>query len=117
MTPRGGHKKLQARLVQPRPQLSFHRSPDELRTDLPDARIAGTRDVPEGFVADVPARVDKLRVVEDVEEFASNLEMRCFSDGNDLSDSEIGVVESGTVKESPVRCTERSTVSTHQDAR
>ena len=59
-------------------------SPDEFRTDLPNARIARTRDDTEVVTTDVPARIVKLRVVEDVEEFTPNLEMHCFIDGNHL---------------------------------
>ena len=60
----------------------FPISPDELRTDLTNARIAGTRDIAEVLVADVSARIVKLRMVEDIEEFASNLEMHRFVEGN-----------------------------------
>jgi hypothetical protein len=58
--------------------------PDEFRTDLPNARITSSLDVTEGGVANVPAGVDKLRVIEDVEEFTSNLEMHCFIEWNHL---------------------------------
>lgn len=59
-------------------------SPDEFRTDLPNARIAGTSYVTEIFAANVPSRVVKLRVVEDVEEFTSNLKIHRFMDWNHL---------------------------------
>ncbi len=91
--------------------------PDEFRTDLPNARIARTRDVTEVVAADVPAGIVKLRMVEDVEEFTSNLEMHCFIDWNHLGYSQIGIVESRAVEESPVRRPERSAVCTQQNAR
>ncbi len=59
-------------------------SPDELGTHLPNSRIAGTRDVTEILAADIPAGVVKLGMIEDVEEFTSNLEMHCFIDWNHL---------------------------------
>jgi len=92
-------------------------SPDELRTDLPDAWIAGTRYQTEVGAAYVPARVVKLCMIEDVEEFTSNLEVHCFIDGNHLRYAQIGIVESRTVEESPVRRPETSAVSTQQNAR
>src|SRR5882672_9712190 len=46
-------------------------SPDELRTDLSNARIVGIRDVAEAAAADVPARIYELRMVEYVEEFSA----------------------------------------------
>ena len=92
-------------------------SPDEFCTDLPNARITRIRDISEAVAADVPARIHELRVVENVEEFAANLEKHRFPNGNDLRYSETGVVESRPVKESPVRCAERPTVSTHQNPR
>ena len=93
------------------------RSPDEFRTDLPNARIVGTRDISEVATADISAWVVKLRVIEDVEEFTSNLEMHCFIDRNHLRYTEIGIVESRTVEESTVRRSETSAVRTGQKPR
>ena len=67
-------QKFGARLVLPRPNRYFPVSPDKFCTDLPDARIASGGDVAEGAAADIPAWIYELRVVEDVEEFAPNLE-------------------------------------------
>src|SRR5450432_72581 len=103
-------------------------SPDELRTDLPNARIARTLDVPEVSIvclsrlvkliaANVPAGVVKLRVIEDVEEFSSNLEMHCFIEWNHLRYAQIGIVDSRAVEESPVRRSETSAISAYQNAR
>ena len=92
-------------------------SPDEFRTDLPNARIARTRDVTEILAANVPAGVDKLRMIEDVEEFPSNLEVHCFIEWNHLRYAQIGIVESRTVKESPVRRSETSAVRAGQNPR
>ena len=92
-------------------------SPDELPAELPDARIAGIRDVAEASVTDIPTRIQELCVVENVEELRSNLEVHGLGDGNHLAYAQIGVVESRPVKESPVRCAERPTVSTHQNPR
>lgn len=97
--------------------ITVNGSPDKLRTDLPNARVAGTGDVAEVAVADVSGRVVKLRMIEDVEEFTSNLEVHCFIDGNHLRYAQIGVVESWAVKESPVRSPERSAVSARQNPR
>ena len=86
--------------------------PDEFRADLPNAWIAGTRDVTEILAANVPAGVAKLRMIEDIEEFTSNLEVHCFIDGNHLRYAQIGVVDSRAMEESTVRRPERSAVST-----
>jgi hypothetical protein len=112
----GGSQKLRAKRIQLRPNRCTRISPDELCTDLTNARIAGTRDVTEVAAADASARVVKLRVIEDIEEFTSDLEMHCFIEGNDLRYSQIGVVDSRAVKESPVCRPERSAVSTEQNA-
>ena len=60
------------------------KSPDELRTDLPNAWITGIGDVSKVSAADIPARIQELRVVENVEEFAPNLERFRFCDRDDL---------------------------------
>jgi len=59
-------------------------SPDEFRTDLTDAWIAGTRDITEVGIADVPGRIVELRVVEDVEKFTPDLKTHCFIEGDHL---------------------------------
>lgn len=48
--------------------------PNELSADLPNPRVAGIRDVSEASAADVPARIQELRMVEYIEEFSANLE-------------------------------------------
>ena len=68
----------------PHPRDYDPKSPDELRTDLPDARIASVGNISEASAADIPARIHELRVIEYVEEFASNLEIFCFCDRDDL---------------------------------
>ena len=81
-------------------------SPDEFRTDLPNARIARTRNVTEVVAANVPGGVVKLRVIEDVEEFTSNLEVHCFIEWNHLRYAQIGVVDipdRGRIAGSPSR--------------
>jgi hypothetical protein len=90
-------------------------SPDEFRTDLPNARRTRTRNITEVRAANVPAGIVKLRVIEDVEEFTPNLEMHCFIEWNHLRYAQIGIVESRAVKESPVRCPERSAVRAGQN--
>jgi hypothetical protein len=92
-------------------------SPDEFRTDLPNARITGTRDVTEIFAANVPAGIVKLRMIEDVEEFTSNLEMHCFIEWNHLRYAQICIVESRSMEESPVRRSETSAVRAGQNPR
>jgi hypothetical protein len=58
-----------------------------------------------------------LRMIEDVEEFTSNLEMHCFIKWNHLRYAQIGIVESRTVEESSVRRSETSTVRAGQNPR
>ena len=92
-------------------------SPDEFCTDLPNARITRIRDISEAVAADVPARIHELRVVENVEEFAANLEKHRFRNGNDLRYSETGVVEARTMEESAIRCPEAPAIGTGQNPR
>jgi hypothetical protein len=106
-----------ARFGSPRPHDYLRASPDELRTDLPDARITRIRDISEAAAADVPARIRELCVVENVEEFAANLERHRFLNGNDLRYSETGVVEARTVEESAIRRPETSAIRTGQNTR
>ena len=91
--------------------------PNELRTELSDARITGPGNISETRAADIPTRILELRVVEDVEEFSANLEIHRFLHRNDLGYSEVGVVEARTVEESAIGCAEKSAVSTGQDPR
>jgi hypothetical protein len=92
-------------------------SPNELRTHLADARIAGICDIAEAAAADVPARIHELRVVENVEEFAANLERHGFPNGNDLRYPEIRVIETRAMKEPPVRGPETSAIRSGQNTR
>src|ERR1700690_1496583 len=91
--------------------------PDEFRADLTNAWSTCTRNVTEVGAADVPGGVVKLRMVEDVEEFTSNLEMHCFIDRNNLRYAQIGIVDSWAMEKSPVRRSETSTVSAGQNPR
>ena len=110
-------KKNCGRGVEPRPHDSVSASPHELRTELPDARITGVGDVSEASAADIPARIRKLRVVENIEELTADLERHGFPDGNDLGDSQIGVVEARAMEESAVRCSETSAIRPDQSPR
>ena len=60
---------------------NFATSPDEFRTDLPNARSIRTRNIAEVLAANAPAGVVKLRMIEDVEEFTPNLEVHSFISG------------------------------------
>jgi hypothetical protein len=82
--------------------------PEELRADLADARIAGLGHVSEAPVANVPAGILELGVVENIEEFTSNLEGHLFSDGGPLQQPEIGIVEAWAVEEPAVGSPESS---------
>ena len=89
-----------ARQMSEAPELPL---PVEFGADLADARIARLTDdskAPE--VADVPAGIHKLGVIEDVEEFEANIEGEILLDGGVLQDSEIRVVEAGTMEEAAV---------------
>lgn len=91
--------------------------PNELRTELSDARSSRIGDISEAAAADVPTRIHELRMVENVEEFGANLERHGFSNGNDLRDSEIGIVEARAMEESAIRCPETSAIRTGQNPR
>src|SRR5450755_1353625 len=92
-------------------------SPDELRTDLPNPRIARTRNVAEGGAANVPGGIAKLRMIEDVEEFTPNLEVHCFIEWNHLRYAQIGIVDSRAMEESPVRRPESSAIGARSGPR
>lgn len=93
------------------------KSPDEFRTHLSDARRLRIGDVAETGVADVPARIRELRVVEYVEEFTANLERHSFSEGEDLRHTEVGVVEARAMEETAVRGAETPAISARQNPR
>jgi len=77
----------------------WQRLPVELRAELTDAWIASLGDNTEIRVSDVSTRVLELRVVEDVEELDANVERQIFLDPGSLRDSEVRVVETGTMEE------------------
>jgi hypothetical protein len=77
--------------------------PEELGTDLPDARIAGARDHSEAATVDVAAWILELRVIENVEEFDPNLEGHVFGYGGSLHEPKISIVEARAVEEPAVR--------------
>lgn len=96
--------------------VTFVELPDELSAHLPDAGVAGIRDISETAVY-IAARIHKLRVIEDVEELTPNLERHGFPHGNDLRYSEIRVVEARTMEKPPVRGAEGSAVGAWSDPR
>jgi len=93
------------------------RSPNELRAQLPDARVTSVGNLPKARTADVAIRIHELRVVEYVKEFTTDLEGHGFPDGNDLRDPQIGVVEARAMEESAIRRPETSAISTGQNPR
>ena len=78
------------------------RLPVELRADLADARIARIADDSEVRIGDVPARILKLRMVEDVEKFDTEIESVVLLNYGPLRHAKIGVVESRPMEEAPV---------------
>ena len=76
--------------------------PVEFRADLSNTRIARVGDDSEARVVDVSGRILKLRVVEDIEKFDTDIESEILFNLCPLQYSEIGVVESGAVEEAPV---------------
>ena len=76
--------------------------PVELGADLANTGIAGTRDLSEGRVVDIPTRVSELRVVEYVEKFETDIESIVLMNRGPLQYAEIGVVKSGAMEEAPV---------------
>ena len=85
----GGSHDVRGRGLPPRPHPYVLASPDELCTNLPDARVTSTGDVPEARAVDIPARIRELRLVENVEDFAPNLERFGFGDRDRLLQPEI----------------------------
>ena len=77
--------------------------PVEFRADLTDARIARIGNDCEVVAGDVPARINKLGVVEDVEEFETEIERESLVDRSMLQHAEVGVVKSRAVEEASVR--------------
>src|SRR3974390_3588052 len=83
--------------------------PVEFRAHLPNSRIARLGDDSKvRGVADVPAGIQKLRVVENVEKFEANVESVVFLDLRSLQDAEVRLIKSGTEEKSPVCGSERS---------
>src|SRR5260370_19590292 len=82
--------------------LGLLKLPVELRADLTDGRIAGIGDNAEGRAADVPGWTNKLRVVENVEKFDTEIESEILLNLGSLRYAEIGVVESRAVEEAAV---------------
>ena len=95
--------------------MPYAKSPDELRADLPDARVAGVGNLSKIRTADVPTRIYELCVVKYVEEFTADLKRLGFGNRNDLGDSQIGVVETRAMEESAVRRSEASAIWTSQN--
>ena len=91
------------------------RSPNELRAELPDARVTSVGNLPKARTADIATRIHELRVVEYVEEFTTDLEGHRLPDGNDLRDPQIGVVETRAMEESAVGRAEASAIRTSQN--
>ena len=91
--------------------------PNKFRANLPNAWIASVGNLPKARTADIAVRINELRVVEYVEEFAADLERLGFRDRNDLRYSQIGVVETGAVEESAVRGAKTSAIRTGQNPR
>src|SRR5260221_5523702 len=77
--------------------------PEELYADLTDSRITGIGHDSKVRVADVPVRIRELRMVKYVEEFCTQVESDGFCYEGPLRQTEIGIVESGTMEEAPVR--------------
>src|SRR5437762_14051880 len=75
--------------------------PVKLRADLPDARIVRAVDQTESAAADVAARIVELRVIENVEEFSSNLESHRFGDSSSLRHAKIRIEKPRAVEETP----------------
>lgn len=80
----------------------FEVLPVEFRADLTNTRIARIRDDREVVASDVSARINKLRVVEDVEEFETEIESEFLIDRGVLQHAEVGVIESRAVEEASV---------------
>ena len=81
--------------------------PVEFRADLPNARVARVGDYSKVRAGDISARIYKLRVVENVEEFETQIERESLIYRGSFEDSEIGVIEPRTVEESPIYVSER----------
>src|SRR5580704_2189041 len=74
----------------------------EFRADLTNARIARIGHDSETRIADVPVRIHKLSVVEDVEKFKTEIESESLIDRGMLQHAEIGVVEAWAMEEAPI---------------
>src|SRR2546430_6773828 len=82
--------------------LRRRRLPEEFCADLPNTRIARAGHNSEVRAVDVSRRILKLRVVEDVEKFETQIESEILLDCGPLQYSEIGVVKSRAVEEAAV---------------
>src|SRR5215467_11448089 len=82
--------------------MRINRLPVELKAKLSNPRRTGTANNPERRIADVSAGIHKLRVVEDVEKFHTNIESQTLFDYGVLQQAEIRVVESRTVEKATI---------------
>src|ERR1700736_1342573 len=80
-------------------------SPDKFCAHLPDPGIPGRSDGTEAAAREIPVRVVELCVIEQIEELRSNQERCGLRNPGHFVESEIPVVESRTVEESPARIT------------
>ena len=76
-------------------------SPDKFGAELPDARVTRVRDNSKVAV-DIPTRVYELRMIEDVEEFTTELESSRFRDLNPLGHAYVEIIDARAMEKSPV---------------
>lgn len=73
----------------------------ELERDLPDTRGPRANHVSKRRIGELPIRIIKLGVIEDVEEFKPQFNRLRFRQGNLLAQGHIPVVDARPIKKSP----------------
>ena len=97
-------KREQARLASPASSITRQRSPNKFGAELPNTRVACFPDNSKvtATAIDIPARVEELSVIKDVEEFATELESPRLRDLNPFGHAYIEIVDTWAVEEPAV---------------
>jgi hypothetical protein len=92
------------------------RSPHKLQADLANAaEVADAVGLPETTAVYIPARISKLRMVEDIEKFAPELKSCRLGNGNSLGYAHVEVVDAGTMEKATVGSSERAERSVQRE--
>ena len=75
-------------------------SKEELQTHLSDSRIASASHIAELAAAEIPVRIEELRVIEHIEELRAKLNYHAFAHRSVLVQRHVPIVKAGSAEES-----------------